>query len=603
MGDSSGGSPGATMSQKSVTVYPTRTIYVFQQSGVQLTLTFITPLIPSSLDLLSRPVTYLTYDVVSIDGRQHNVQIYYDNTGELVVNSVSEQVVWQRATTANGLNAMRIGTAAQNVLGMAGDGVGINWGYLYVATENSSTIQQSMALCQDTRGGFVSSGKLPADSKTMPVVVSNGWPVLATVFDLGSVGAQSVQRVLLLAYDDIYSMNYFGLRLQAYWRSIYNGDIHIMLDQAHKDYSSLVSTCTNFDNNLIATLSKVGGDEYATIASLAYRQTLAGTKMTWHPTLKKPWYFMKEISSDGDISTVDVIFPASPLFLYFNPDLLALQLIPVLEYANNATSNKYNLVWAPHHLGFWPIANIQTKDQENMPIEETANMLLMIAALERRKSTVDLSAYWQIFVQWADYLVSALPDPENQLCTDDFEGPIPHDSNLALKGILGITAFAQMCENRGNSTCSKYYMQIGQNYAAKWLSMSNPENTDHYRLRYDQPGWSLKYNMLFQYILGQNVFNASVMDMEIKYYKTQLHTYGIPLDLRSDFTKLDWQAWVAAMASDADFKTIIHAIYQFAHTTPDRVPLTDWYFTSTAKQRGFQARTVVGGVYAKMLLV
>jgi len=289
-------------------------------------------------------------------------------------------------------------------------------------------------------------------------------------------------------------------------------------------------------------------------------------------------------------------------FLYLSPDLLALQLIPVLEYANNATSSKYSLVWAPHHLGTWPVANIKTNEQENMPIEETANMLLMLAALEHRGSKVDLSAYWHLFVQWADYLISALPDPEDQLCTDDFEGPIPHDANLALKGILGLSAFSQMCDNRGNSTCSKYYLGIATAYASKWLTMANPTNSDHYRLRYDQEGWSLKYNMLFQYALGQSVFNRSVIDKEIAYYKTKMHTYGIPLDLRSDYTKLDWQSWIAAIATDADAKSIYHAIYQFANTSPNRVPLSDWYFTSTGQQRGFQARTVVGGVYAKLIV-
>lgn len=232
-------------------------------------------------------------------------------------------------------------------------------------------------------------------------------------------------------------------------------------------------------------------------------------------------------------------------------------------------------------------------------------MLLMIAAAAKRGADVNpiTTKYWNILVQWADYLISALPDPEDQLCTDDFEGPIPHDSNLALKGILGLGAFAQLCELQRNSTCQQHYNSVAQDFANKWQQLSNPQNTDHYRLRYDQDGWSLKYNLLFQTVLGLNLFPAVVLNRELAYYMKQIHTYGVPLDNRNDFTKLDWESWVAAISPDKNvFNSLIHAIYLFAHNTPDRVPLSDWYFTSTAKKTGFQARTVVGGVYAKMIV-
>jgi hypothetical protein len=100
----------------------------------------------------------------------------------------------------------------------------------------------------------------------------------------------------------------------------------------------------------VQDLEQAGGQKYATIAALAYRQCAGGTKLVWNTKEKKLWYFMKEISSDGDLSTVDVIYPASPFFLHFNPELLRLLLVPLLEYANNETSVLYNFPWAPHHL-------------------------------------------------------------------------------------------------------------------------------------------------------------------------------------------------------------------------------------------------------------
>lgn len=598
-----GGSVGNTpMHQISVTVYPTNTVYVFQSAGVELTVTFTTPLIPSSLDLLSRPVTYLTYEVQSIDGKQHNVQIYYDNTAEISVNSVDEQVIWGQNTTKGHLQDLFIGTSAQPVLKNSGDAVGIDWGYFHVAAPaNDPSLSFSLNLANTVRSQFANNGKLPGSIYNFPQPANNGWPVLAMAFDLGNVGTTSVQKVLILAYDDIYSLDFFGTRLQAYWHTLFS-DILSLLDQAWEDYPSLIKESSQFDQETMAALQKIGGDQYATLTALAYRQCVGGTKLTWNPEKKMPWYFMKEISSDGDVSTVDVIFPASPLFLYYNASLLGLQLLPIFAYANNETSNPYSLVWAPHHLGTWPIANIQTSQQENMPIEETANIILMVAAIAKYSDfdvVLKNPAYWALLQQWGDYLVSALPDPGNQLCTDDFEGPTPHDANLAVKGILGVAAFGQLNALVGNQTAAKKYLQIADQYVQDWLKLANPNNTDHYRLRYDLEGWSLKYNMVFQNILNLFIFPDSVMQDELAYYLQHLHPYGVPLDVRSDFTKLDWQSWVAAQGSDNDWDLIINGIYQFAQDTPQRVPLTDWYYTSQPNHQGFQARTVVGGMWAK----
>eukprot|EP00026_Physarum_polycephalum_P004399 Phypoly_transcript_04418.p1 GENE.Phypoly_transcript_04418~~Phypoly_transcript_04418.p1 ORF type:complete len:712 (+),score=112.47 Phypoly_transcript_04418:73-2136(+) len=603
MGPTGGIPVDQPMQQISVTVYPTNTVYVFQAGGIELTVTFTTPLLPWSLDLLSRPVTYLTFSAASYDGKAHDVQIYYDNTAEIAVNTVTENVIWGQNKTEGGLLDMFIGTSAQPLLQNPGDAVGIDWGYFHVATASDDTSMSfSMNAANTTRSSFASSGTLPSSVFNGPIPCDQNWPVLAIAFNLGSVDSSPVQKVLLLAYDDIYSLNFFGTMMKSYWHQLFTS-ILSLLDQAWTDYKMIISETQTFDTNVLTKMQQIGGDEYATLTALAYRQCVGGTKMTWNPEKNSPWYFMKEISSDGDISTVDVIFPASPLFLYFNATLLGLQLLPVFAYANNETSNPYSLVWAPHHLGTWPVADILTSQQENMPIEETANMILMVAAVSKY-STFDViiktPAYWALLEQWGNYLVSALPDPGNQLCTDDFEGPTPHDANLAVKGILGVAAFAQLNALVGNQTAAKHYYTIAANYVQDWIILANPNNTDHYRLRYDLPGWSLKYNMVFQNILDMWVFPDSVMEMELNYYMEHLHPYGIPLDVRSDYSKLDWQSWIAAQATNpADWYLIINGIYQFAQETPQRVPLTDWYYTSTPNQQGFRARTVVGGLWAK----
>eukprot|EP01106_Pelomyxa_sp_JSP_P001162 TRINITY_DN1175_c0_g2_i2.p1 TRINITY_DN1175_c0_g2~~TRINITY_DN1175_c0_g2_i2.p1 ORF type:complete len:326 (+),score=71.58 TRINITY_DN1175_c0_g2_i2:205-1182(+) len=316
---------------------------------------------------------------------------------------------------------------------------------------------------------------------------------------------------------------------------------------------------------------------------------------------------VKEISSNGDFSTVDVVFPASPLIAWVDPALLRLILVPILTYANNETNRPYGSVWAPHHLGTYPIADILTSEQEDMPIEETANLIMMVALVARMEGSLHstLDHFWPLYYQWANYLVSSLPDPGDQLCTDDFTGAIPHDANLALKGIIGIGAYSYLCTLKGDTVNASKFMSVAQDYASQWIQLANPTSSDHYRLRYDMPGWSMKYNLVYQRLLALSVFPESVFSLETQYYKTMLNKYGVPLDNRDTFTKLDWESWVATQetADPTFFGQMFDAIYSWANTTPNRVPLTDLYYTITGSQYiDFRARPVVGGLFVPLLL-
>jgi len=227
----------------------------------------------------------------------------------------------------------------------------------------------------------------------------------------------------------------------------------------------------------------------------------------------------------------------------------------------------------------------------------------MIAALAQKMNDVSyLTPYWNLLDSWSQYLNASLPDPQDQLCTDDFEGPSPHNVNLAAKGILGLGAYSLLLRQKGDTSKADAVLNQAKVFVQDWLSMAN--DGDHYRLQYNLAGtWSLKYNLLFQKVLGLDLFPQSVFDKELAYYvNTKLNTYGVPLDNRATFTKSDWEMWVAALGTQDQFNTLVNALYNFAHTSPSRIPFTDWYDTKSDKQQGFQARPVMGGLYSRLLL-
>ena len=588
--------------QAGLEVLPTRTIYTFEGQGVRLTLTFMTAALPDDLMIYSRPVTYLTWGALSTDGGKHDVSVYLDASAELTVNERSQQVVWFDEQIGN-LDALRVGSKDQPILARKGDDLRIDWGYLYVAAPKGAssfkTIDQRAA-CQE---GFVANGltaiNRPVTSQPTRADTITG----AFVFNLGQVGAKPVSRWLMLAYDDQYSIQYFKKNLRPYWRR--NGDdAAALLKKAAADYESLKKRCAKFDADMMTALTKAGGEKYARICALAYRQCCAANKVVADAN-GQPLMFPKENFSNGCIGTVDIVYPMAPQFLLFSPSLTKAMLVPIMDYA---ASPRWRWPFAPHDLGTYPLANGQVygggeRTEENqMPVEETGNMLALLAALAQVDGNADFCVkYWPVLEKWAEYLKAKGFDPENQLCTDDFAGHLAHNVNLSAKAICGLGAFGQLCELRGKKVEAAEYGKLAKEFAARWVKEA--DEGDHSRLAFDKPGtWSQKYNVVWDRILGLNLFPAAVLRKEMDFYKTKQNAFGLPLDSRKDYTKLDWTLWTATFTQDrADFAALLDPVYRFLNETPNRVPMTDWYDTKTAKHVGFQARSVVGGVFLQML--
>jgi hypothetical protein len=589
--------------QVNLEVLPTRTIYTFEGQGAQVTVTFMTAALPESIDLLSRPVTYLTYECRSTDGKKHAVETYFDADSELVVNTPDQEVTWS-AEKIKGLAALKTGSKEQAVLGRKGDDVRIDWGYLYVAATTAQKPESIQANAASVRAAFVARGNLSGvAAMTDASVPASSGPVSALAFNFGNVGAKPVSHWLMLAYDDLYSIQYMKRNLRPYWRR--NGwEAPDLLKASAKDYASLKKRCEAFDAELMADLEREGGEKYARLAALAYRQCFAAGKFVADAN-GQPLQFCKENHSNGCIETSDVFYPMSPQFLLFGPSVAKSFIVPFMNYA---ASDRWKFPFAPHDLGTYPDANGQVygggerNERNQMPVEESGNLLLLMGAVAKMEGNANFAGmYWPQLEKWAAYLKDKGFDPENQLCTDDFAGHLAHNVNLSAKAICALGAFANLCELRGDKAKAQEYSTLAHDFAQRWVKEA--ADGDHYRLAFDRAGtWSQKYNLIWDGILGLNLFPAEVARKEMDFYRKNQNKFGLPLDSRKNYTKLDWITWTATLTKNQeDFEALVDPVFDFLNQTPDRSPMSDWYETKSARKVGFTARPVVGGVFARLL--
>ena len=590
------------LEQVSVAVRPTTTRYEFRGEGLSIALDFVTPALPHDLEWVSRPVAWLRWTARSLDGRPHDLTLLLTAPGHLAVNTPDQRVVASRVRVG-AAQVLRIGSQDQPVLERWGDDVRIDWGFLYVASSDPG-VSSVVAAQADAWAAFARDGSLPdADDVNLPRPAGARTPSLAFAIDAGRVAGQPVVRQVVLAYDDLFSVEYLNRRLRPYWRRD-GADAIALLKTALEQGPAVVERAQRYDEELMRDLEQAGGPKYAALAALAHRQALAAQKIVADVD-GTPLMFSKENFSNGCIGTVDVMYPAMPQLLLLNVELAKATLKPILEYVRLP---RWRFPFAPHDLGTYPLANGQVygggerTEEDQMPVEESANMLILVDAVAQMEGTARFAEpYWKQLAAWADYLARKGLDPENQLCTDDFAGHLARNANLSAKAIVGLGAFADLARRAGHGAEAEKYGAMAKEFVRRWLDLAR--DGDHFTLAFGRPGtWSQKYNLVWDRILGLGLFPPEVARAEIAHYKTKLERYGLPLDNRRTYTKLDWEVWTATLAENrADFDAFIAPLFRWTNETPTRVPLTDWYDTVSGRQEGFQARSVVGGVFIKML--
>ena len=560
------------------------TTYVFEEAGVRVKLIFTSPILLTDYYLLTRPVSYLEVRKEIVDHKKHDVKLKISVAEQICTNLTKSEPVECEILDLGKLSSAKMGTVAQSIIPCDGDDHRIRWGYFYLTTEGkaSYTVGEGEALT------YVNA----------EVELKNS-------------------TLLTFAYDDIESLEYFGARLKTYWNR--NGAlITDEIVKAHSDYKTTLKRCNEFADRMFIDSVRAGGEKYAEILELAYRQAVAAHKLAIDEDGEILWV-SKECFSNGCAATVDVSYPSIPLFLLYNPELVKGMMRPIYKFAR---SDAWKYDFAPHDAGRYPILNGQVYGlnretgelmfHKQMPVEECGNMLVMEATVAlATKSTAFANEHMDILEDWVKYLLQNGRDPENQLCTDDFAGHLAHNCNLSLKAIMGIAGLGILYGMNGKKREERKYLKLAKDMALDWAERA--QNGDgSFRLAYDKPdSFSMKYNIVWDKLFGTDLMPKTVLESEFASYAKHINAYGLPLDSRSDYTKSDWLVWTATLTSDRDaFESFVASLWEFFHHSPSRVPMTDWYFTTTGEHRhymvgeidkSFRNRTVQGGLFIKLL--
>ncbi|MCR4920254.1 MAG: DUF4965 domain-containing protein [Bacteroidaceae bacterium] len=582
--------------QKRCVVMPTSTYYTLTCGGVDLDLVFTTPFVMKDLDLLSTPIVYVSYRVRPNDGAAHEVQFYLETSPELTVRNASQATTTTRLTSAN-LSYLRTGNRDQNYLAHHDDV--IDWGMLYLACENCDHKRLGLDARPTMQQAFVHTGNVPAYSRSASSP-GGTYPAMVYTDSLGLV-ADAVQGFTMIGYDDVYSIQYHGANRKGYWARNGRVTIRQRFEDYQAGYDSIMQLCRDQDLQIYEDAYASGGTKYAEICCAAYRQCIAAHKLVTDS--KGNLMFMSRENNSGSfINTLDVTYPSQPLFLLYNTALAKAMLTPVFEYS---ALGKWTKNFANHDLGLFPKANGQSYGAD-MPVEESGNALILLAVIAKMDGNMDYVArYWTYLTKWADYLVEHGKDPANQLCTDDFMGQSEHNTNLAVKAIMGVASYSELAAMQGLDDVAAEYMAKAKEMAAYWTRNAQTSTGGvHFLLQFGSAGstWSTKYNMVWDKVWGWDIFRIP-RTREMAYYTGKMLTYGLPLDSRGNLVKNDWHMWAAAMSDNNSMMTrYVNPIWKFINECPTRVPITDGHDGSNASKRLFQARSVVGGYWMKVFV-
>ncbi|TFY60797.1 hypothetical protein EVJ58_g4914 [Rhodofomes roseus] len=483
------------------------------------------------------PFSYMAVNAAPTDGKSHSVQVYSDISAEWVSGTDSQKVNWTTTTGDVIIHQAQL----QNQTLFADSGDRIQYGAAYYSSLSSSNMTWQTGQDIVLRAQFIKNGTLLNTQDTNFRAINNNWPCFAFAHDLGKISGQSDTVVFAVGHARDPAISYVtsGGTMQSR-SSLYLSQFSSINDA---DYSNALSRADALDAEVNKDTSAISSN-YSDIVALSIRQTFGAIEFTYTPgNTSDVMAFVKAMSSSESISTTDVIYPAWPLVLYTNAAI------------------------------------------------ESGNMLIMTLSYTQKTGDKSLiTTYYNLLDQWAQYLVSNTLEPASQLSSDAFAGSLVNQTDLALKGIIGIKAMAEIASLVGDSSANSNYNSIASSYVQKWQQMATTSDGMHLTLQYgNSSSWGIAYNLYADQLLGTNIVPSSVYDMQTQWYTSVENTYGVPLDTRNTYTLSNWEIWAAAIMTTTSARNqLINYVHKYLASSLNSLPASDWYDTATARRLGFQ---------------
>ncbi|KAI7488170.1 DUF1793-domain-containing protein [Hortaea werneckii] len=566
---SSGVKPAITNSADYTSTYTT---FGLTAGDAEITLDFMTPVSPTNYVRQSLPMSYLTVSVSHDAETTPSVQVYTDiDNSWISPPNTDTPTNWTYALSAADTHILTL--TAQDQLEYSEVKDVAQWGTLaYCTRPSASNVTAKAGPMSDMHVEFGTAGSLNGDSECGP------GSVIALSHDLGQLDDQKNVTFAIGQWRQPV-VNYLGNDRASYFASQCQG-VECACVHALTDFEAADAEARALDAQIADKAVRVVGQNYSDIVTLSVRQAFAALEVTIPAdTLDTSdvLAFVKEISSNGNVNTVDVIYPISPIFYVLAPEYIRITLEPMLRYLG---TGRWPLNYTLHDLGsHYPNATGHDDGiAEPMPVEECGNLLILICMYEKATGKTDLRFTYSILLQqYAEYLVENGLYPSSQLSTDDGAGEEANQTSLAIKAAIALNAYGVMTGQRSFSDTGRHFAQVLYDER-----VGVDANQTHFLLVHnDEDSWALQFNLYVDVLLDLRTFSTAALRMQTEFYVTEHDEAGVALDNRVNWSKTDWMLFAAAtaMAPDVENEGIrdmfIDDIHGFITNGKNDVPFGD----------------------------